>query len=77
VAGAAPRRPWEVDDKLWALAEPLLPKMKRRYCHPGASASMTGRRRAGLARSQAWQRLHEVLLARLNTAGMIAGLGQR
>src|SRR5689334_18884693 len=31
----AQRRPWEVDDDLWALIEPLLPKVERRYRHPG------------------------------------------
>jgi transposase len=31
----AQRRPWEVDDQLWALIEPLLPKIERRYRHPG------------------------------------------
>jgi len=31
----AQRRPWEVDDGLWQLIEPLLPKMERRFHHPG------------------------------------------
>src|SRR5262245_24166893 len=31
----AQRRPWEVEDELWALIEPLLPKVERRYRHPG------------------------------------------
>ncbi len=28
-------KPWEIDDKLWALIEPLLPKVERRRTHPG------------------------------------------
>lgn len=28
-------RPWEVDDELWAVIEPLLPKVERRTRHPG------------------------------------------
>ena len=31
----AQRRPWEVDDGLWQLIEPLLPKVERRFHHPG------------------------------------------
>jgi transposase len=31
----AQRRPWEVQDDLWELIEPLLPKVRRRYRHPG------------------------------------------
>ena len=31
----AQRRPWEVEDKLWALIEPLLPQVERRYRYPG------------------------------------------
>jgi transposase len=31
----AQRRPWEVQDDLWELIEPLLPKVQRRYWHPG------------------------------------------
>jgi hypothetical protein len=27
--GVAQRRPWEVDDDLWELIEPLLPKVER------------------------------------------------
>jgi len=27
--------PWDVDDELWALIEPLLPKVERRIRHPG------------------------------------------
>ncbi|AIG78226.1 Hypothetical protein AJAP_32740 [Amycolatopsis japonica] len=29
------RRPWEVDDGLWERIEPLLPKVERRFRHPG------------------------------------------
>jgi transposase len=28
-------KPWDVDDELWALIEPLLPKVERRARHPG------------------------------------------
>jgi transposase len=31
----AQRRPWEVGDELWELIEPLLPKVERRFRHPG------------------------------------------
>jgi transposase len=27
--------PWVVSDELWSLIEPLLPKVQRRYRHPG------------------------------------------
>ncbi len=29
------RRPWEVDDGLWQRIEPLLPRVERRFRHPG------------------------------------------
>ena len=29
------RRPWEVEDGLWARVEPLLPVVQRRFDHPG------------------------------------------
>ncbi len=28
-------KPWEVDDELWAVIDPLLPKVERRARHPG------------------------------------------
>jgi transposase len=28
-------KPWDVDDELWAVIEPLLPKVERRARHPG------------------------------------------
>ncbi|GLX49011.1 hypothetical protein Shyhy01_19610 [Streptomyces hygroscopicus subsp. hygroscopicus] len=31
----ARRKPWDVDDELWAVIEPLLPKVERRVRHPG------------------------------------------
>jgi transposase len=34
-AGVAQRGPWEVEDGLWELIEPLLPKVERRFRHPG------------------------------------------
>ena len=34
-AGVAQRRPWEVEDGLWELIEPLLPQVERRFRHPG------------------------------------------
>lgn len=33
--GVARPKPWNVDDELWALIEPLLPKVERRTRHPG------------------------------------------
>ncbi|WTU51569.1 transposase [Streptomyces sp. NBC_00057] len=33
--GVARSKPWEVDDELRAVIEPLLPKVKRRTWHPG------------------------------------------
>lgn len=34
--GVARRKPWDVDDELWAaVIEPLLPKVERRARHPG------------------------------------------
>jgi transposase len=31
----ARRKPWDVDDELWAVIEPLLPKVERRARYPG------------------------------------------
>ncbi|MFD9624052.1 IS5 family transposase [Streptomyces virginiae] len=31
----ARRKPWEADDELWAVIEPLLPRVERRTRHPG------------------------------------------
>ncbi|MFJ6251806.1 MULTISPECIES: IS5 family transposase [unclassified Streptomyces] len=31
----ARRKPWEVDDELWAVIEPLLPRVERQARHPG------------------------------------------
>ncbi|MFF4083531.1 IS5 family transposase [Streptomyces sp. NPDC001777] len=33
--GVARPKPWEADDELWAVIEPLLPKVERRTRHPG------------------------------------------
>ncbi|MEU0368999.1 IS5 family transposase [Streptomyces sp. NPDC006283] len=33
--GVVRRKPWEVDDELWAVIEPLLPRVERRVRHPG------------------------------------------
>ncbi|POG46603.1 IS5 family transposase [Streptomyces sp. ZL-24] len=33
--GVARRKPWDVEDELWAVIEPLLPKVERRVRHPG------------------------------------------
>lgn len=33
--GVARPKPWDVDDELWAVIEPLLPKVERRTRHPG------------------------------------------
>ena len=61
----AQRRPWEVEDSLWELIEPLLPTPERRFRHPGR------RRLRDWHQAGVWQRLHEVLLARLQAAGVI------
>ena len=99
----AQRRPWEVEDSLWELIEPLLPKPERRFRHPGrrrlddrkalcgilfvlytgipweflpqelgyGSGMTCWRRLRDWHQAGVWQRLHEVLLARLNAAGVI------
>ena len=99
----AQRRPWEVEDSLWELIEPLLPKVERRFRHPGrrrpddrkalcgilfvlytgipweflpqelgyGSGMTCWRRLRDWHQAGVWQRLHEVLLARLNAAGVI------
>lgn len=28
-------KPWDVDDELWSRGEPLLPRIERRFRHPG------------------------------------------
>jgi transposase len=33
--GVARPKPWDVDNELWAVVEPLLPKVERRVRHPG------------------------------------------
>lgn len=38
-------KPWEVDDELWAVIEPLLPKVGRRARHPGRKRHPDGGRR--------------------------------
>jgi transposase len=102
-AGVAQRRPWEVEDSLWELIEPLLPKVERRFRHPGrrrlddrkalcgilfvlytgipweflpqelgyGSGMTCWRRLRDWHQAGVWQRLHEVLLARLQAAGVI------
>ena len=99
----AQRRPWEVEDSLWELVEPLLPKVERRFSHPGrrrlddrkalcgilfvlytglpweflpqelgyGSGMTCWRRLRDWQAAGVWQRLHEVLLARLQGAGVI------
>ena len=99
----AQRRPWEVEDGLWELIEPLLPQVERRFRHPGrrrlddrkalcgilfvlytgiaweflpqelgyGSGMTCWRRLRDWHEAGVWQRLHEVLLARLNAAGAI------
>jgi transposase len=102
-ADVAQRRPWEVEDSLWELIEPLLPRPERRFRHPGrrrlddrralcgilfvlytgipweflpqelgyGSGMTCWRRLRDWQAAGVWQRLHEVLLARLNAAGVI------
>jgi transposase len=92
-----------LDDGLWAIIEPVIPKKPRRFRHPGRKrlpdrASLTGilfvlltgipweylpqemgcgsgmtcwRRLAEWQASGVWQRVHEILLARLNAADRI------
>ena len=99
----AQRRPWEVEDGLWELIEPLLPQVERRFRHPGrrrlddrkalcgilfvlytgipwellpqelgyGSGMTCWRRLRDWHQAGVWQRLHEVLLAKLNAAGAI------
>jgi transposase len=33
-------KPWDVDDELRAVVEPLLPKVERRACHPGRKRNL-------------------------------------
>ncbi|GAA1234564.1 hypothetical protein GCM10009665_25950 [Kitasatospora nipponensis] len=93
-------KPWEVSDELWAVIEPLLPKVERRTRYPGrkrlddrrvlqgvlfvlhtgiswghlpqelgfGSGMTCWRRLAQWHEAGVWQRLHEVLLARLRAA---------
>lgn len=97
------RRPWEVEDGLWELIEPLLPAVERRFRHPGrkrrddrkalcgilfvlytgmpweflpqemgyGSGMTCWRRLREWTEAGVWQRLHEVLLAKLHAAGHI------
>jgi transposase len=99
----AQRRPWEVEDELWELIEPLLPKVERRFRNPGrkrlddrkalcgilfvlytsipweflpqemgyGSGMTCWRRLRDWHEAGVWQRLHELLLAKLNAAGLI------
>ena len=89
-----------LDDGLWAIIEPVIPKKVRRFTHPGRKrvpdrACLTGilfvlltgiqwemlpqeigcgcgmtcwRRLAEWQKAGVWQRVHEILLARLNAA---------
>jgi transposase len=93
-------KPWEVNDELWAVIEPLLPKVERRSRYPGrkrlddrlvlqgilfvlhtgiswehlpqelgfGSGMTCWRRLAEWHEAGVWQRLHEVLLAKLQAA---------
>ncbi|WP_431907594.1 IS5 family transposase [Amycolatopsis thermoflava] len=99
----AQRRPWEIEDELWELIEPLLPKAELRFRHPrrkrlddrralcgilfmlytgmpweflpqelGYGSGMTcWRRLRDWTEAGVWQQLHELLLAKLNAAGLI------
>lgn len=99
----AQRRPWEIEDELWELIEPLLPQVERRFRHPGrkrlddrkalcgilfvlytgipweflpqemgyGSGMTCWRRLRDWTEADVWRRLHELLLAKLNAAGLI------
>jgi transposase len=99
-AWVARPKPWEVSDELWAVIEPLLPKVERRSRYPGrkrlddrmvlqgilfvlhtgiswehlpqelgfGSGMTCWRRLAEWHEAGVWQRLHEVLLAKLQAA---------
>jgi transposase len=101
--GVAQRRPWEVEDELWELIGPLLPKVERRFRNPGrkrlddrkalcgilfvlytglpweflpqemgyGSGMTCWRRLRDWTEAGVWQRLHELLLDKLNAAGLI------
>lgn len=92
-----------LQDELWAIIEPVIPRKVRRLKHPGRKrvpdrACLTGiifvlltgiqwemlpqemgcgcgmtcwRRLAEWQREGVWQKVHEILLARLNAAGQI------
>lgn len=92
-----------LDESLWAMIEPMLPKKERRFKHPGRKrvpdrACLTGilfvlltgiqwemlpqemgcgcgmtcwRRLAEWQREGVWQKVHEVLLAKLHSAEQI------
>lgn len=102
-AGVAQRRPWEVEDSLWELIEPLLPQVERRFRYPGrrrlddrqalcgilfvlytgipweflpqemgyGSGMTCWRRLHEWHDAHVWQRLHELLLARLHAADLL------
>jgi transposase len=93
----------ELDDELWNLIEPLLPRTTRRYRHPGrrqiddrkvlsgilfvlstgiawqrlpqelgfGSGMTCWRRLRDWQQAGVWQRLHELLLARLRQTGRL------
>jgi transposase len=99
----AQRRPWEVEDDLWELIKPLLPRFKGRFRNPGrkrlddrkalygilfvlytgipweflpqelgyGSGMTCWRRLREWTEAGVWQQLHESLLTKLNTAGLI------
>ena len=99
----AQRRPWEVEDDLWELIEPLLPQVERRFRYPGrkrlddrkalcgilfvlytsipweflpqemgyGSGMTCWRRLDEWQEAGVWQRLHELLLARLQAADLL------
>ena len=101
--GGAKGKPWEVDEELWRLLEPLLPQPRRRFRYPGrrrlddrlvlqgilfvlhtgigwehlpqelgyGSGMTAWRRLHEWHEAGVWQRLHQVLLERLQAAGEI------
>ena len=64
-----------VPDELWEVVEPLIPKVERRYRHPGRKRIPDRRALTGilfvLKTGIPWEELPQEILAKLNAAGEI------